>query len=89
MQFKEAVRVHFDWYGKCRTCKFWCSDNGRQVFDQKGWRCDCESSVLYNKETWWDGHCEKWETFYLDAAKEAIKQDEMTMMKRPVGDFFK
>jgi hypothetical protein len=60
MDRKESIRIHWDWYGYCRTCKFWDSHEDRKKLEG---RCDYEKSPNYNEEVWSEGYCKCWESF--------------------------
>lgn len=66
MDRDESIRIHWDWYGKCRTCNFWDSQEDRKKLEG---RCDCKESPAYNEETWSEGHCKCWESFDPEIVK--------------------
>jgi predicted ATP-dependent serine protease len=78
---EESVRLHIDWYGKCRTCKFW--NGASEPFKTSSrvhlrWnpsKCENSQSPLFDQVTHTGGHCEKWETFDTPGAEEALRDD--------------
>ena len=60
---EESRRLHTDWFGNCRTCKFWNGeDNGKHI----RWNpspCTNHRSPLYGTETWTEGNCQEWVSF--------------------------
>jgi hypothetical protein len=36
---------------------------------------------MYQKETWAEGHCSKWDSFDIDTALEVMQEDEDKMKK--------
>lgn len=79
MTKEESRRLHMDWWGKCRTCKFWEGTDGFDVVFHPRWNpglCNNKESLLYNQETWTEGHCEKWDSFDIDTALEMLQETE-------------
>jgi len=68
----ESVRIHMDWWGKCRTCKHWSGDRGTM----KPGSCLNPASDMHEKETWTEGHCKEWDSFDVDAAIEVMAEDD-------------
>lgn len=69
---EESIRLHYDWWGQCRTCEFW------QSADRKApGLCGNLTSPLYNNETWTEGHCEKWDSFDIETALEFLQGDHI------------
>lgn len=66
-----SIRIHQDWWGKCRTCISWKnSDNER-------WspgNCSNKNSVLFEQETWTEGHCPHWDSFDIETAIELMER---------------
>jgi len=78
----EDVRIHIDWWGKCRTCKHW---DGNRWEDFWG-KCLNENSPLFCIRRTTDkgivpsactseGYCEKWDTYNMDAAEITMRWD--------------
>jgi len=65
---EESYRIHLDWWGKCRTCKFW----GGIKESIKDGLCNNVDSDLFNVETTIDGYCSKWDTFDEDTAYDVL-----------------
>ena len=71
---EESKRLHMDWWGKCRTCKFWQgTDVGKQIRWNPG-QCANPVSELYLQETWTEGHCHKWDSFDIETALELLQE---------------
>ena len=69
MDKPESIRLHMDWWGKCRTCRHWQGTDGER--GEPRWNpgpCTNSESPLFNQETWTEGHCEKWDSFDIDTA---------------------
>ena len=73
----ESVRLHEDWWGKCRTCRFW--HGADEVRPREGttplimirWRdarCENPRSPLVGEVTTTNGHCPQWDSFDVDVA---------------------
>lgn len=74
MDKEESKRLHMDWWGKCRTCRFWQgTDEGDNVRWNPG-QCVNPESELYQQETWTEGHCVKWDSFDIDVAFEILEE---------------
>lgn len=69
MDIEESTRVHLDWWGQCRTCKNWSTEDGRMMIEGE---CRCDKSSFYGLETWRDGRCGYWETFDPMGAERAL-----------------
>ena len=72
MDRSESVRIHEDWWSKCRTCKHW--DGGRE--SREPGACLNPVSDMHKQETWTDGHCKEWDSFDVDAALEVMADVE-------------
>ena len=72
MEPEESVRLHLDWWGKCRTCKWWL---GQRVTMEAG-VCSNSDSSLHNEETWTEGNCKEWDSFDVDAALVVLGKDQ-------------
>lgn len=70
----EAIRLHVDWWGKCRTCKWWDPvDAQREAvsWDERGALtgiCRGKKSVLFDVMTGPEGDCVEWDSYDVDAA---------------------
>lgn len=78
---EESIRLHMDWWGKCRTCRHWTGtdkiiENGRSHPRWNPGTCNNDRSVLFGKETWTEGHCERWDSFDIDTALEMMQEVE-------------
>lgn len=67
-----STRIHFDWYGKCRTCRSWSGDR----MTMKPGMCMCGKSELFGAETWTEGHCPEWYTFDEDTLLEIMESED-------------
>ena len=81
MNKEESKRLHIDWWGKCRICRFWQGTNngdGSGTFgNEVRWNpgpCINPESDLYQQETWTEGHCQKWDSFDIDTAFELLDE---------------
>ena len=84
-------RLHKDWWGKCRTCRFWGgtdngdgSDTGLSTSNAPRWNdgpCLNESSDLFKQETTTDGYCGKWDSFDIDIAFGLLDESEKDQKK--------
>lgn len=71
---EESKQLHMDWWGKCRTCKFW---NGADSGKHRRWLpalYENPESDLHGQETWTEGHCSKWDSFDIETALEMLKE---------------
>lgn len=77
----ESMRLHLDWWGNCRTCRFWhgtdkvSSREGAPDFVQPRWNdspCTNPKSPLFGQECTTEGECKKWDSFDVDVALEAL-----------------
>lgn len=66
MNRQESIRIHLDWWGKCRTCRFYNGDRGALGLAPAG--CMNEASPLHAETVTHEGHCGKWDTFDSDVA---------------------
>ena len=69
---EESIRLHYDWWGQCRTCIFWSSPD-RWIAG----KCTNKKSVLFEEETWTEGHCEKWDSFDIETAFEFLSGEHI------------
>jgi len=79
MDKEESIRIHSDWWGKCRSCRFWQgTDNNTGPIKHLRWNpglCTQPDSPLFEQETWTEGHCEKWDSFDIETAFEIMQED--------------
>jgi hypothetical protein len=71
MDKKESIRLHTDWWGKCRTCLFWQGSDERRMANGI---CKNPKSDLFEQETWTEGHCKKWDSFDIETALELLEE---------------
>lgn len=64
----ESFRIHLDWFGQCRTCKYW---KGNRDTMEDG-PCDNALSPLYARTLWTSDECSYWDTFDEETACEVI-----------------
>lgn len=72
MNLADSVEIHLDWWGKCRTCRFWRGDREKMTPGL----CAMPRSDLVNTETWTEGHCKQWDSFDLNAAVAVMEREE-------------
>lgn len=81
MEKEESLRLHLDWYGKCRTCKFW---QGTDELDKEGnvirakWDsglCTHPKSPFYQLNVFTEGYCQEWESFDPEVENELFKKE--------------
>jgi hypothetical protein len=75
-----SLRIHIDWWGKCRTCKEW---DGERVKGFMG-RCQHPLAAFRGCETDSDGPrtkdlrpCPDWESYDEDGALAALEWDDL------------
>ena len=77
----ESVRLHEDWWGKCRTCRFWNGAtairegaDGSRLVHLRWDDAECENprSLLVGQVTTTEGHCRQWDSFDVDVALETM-----------------
>ena len=95
LKLSEKVRLHLDWWGKCRTCKYWDGDRTILSFGN----CSCKDSQFYAHKdkyiaspicTYQDTICEKWCSFDIEAAEIVIEYDKNDSIREsPDIDLFK
>ncbi len=71
LNLAESIRLHEDWWGKCRTCTFWGGDREHRTPGP----CGNSLSPLRSQETWTEGHCPKWDTFDVEGALAVLDMD--------------
>jgi hypothetical protein len=76
-------RLHMDWWGKCRTCRYWhgtdAGDGSGRMGNQVRWQdspCTNPASDRYQEVTTTEGHCSKWDSFDVETALELLQEDE-------------
>lgn len=67
-----SARIHFDWWGKCRTCEFWDGVRDFGLRDEPGGLCKNEKSALHGQMPWSEGHCEYWDSYDYETALEVL-----------------
>lgn len=78
----ESMRLHEDWWGKCRTCRFW--HGADEVRPREGtaplihlrWhdaRCENPRSPLHSSSMDHNGSCPQWDSFDVDIALEVLR----------------
>ncbi len=68
MNKNDSFRLHEDWWGACRTCRFWTGDRLKMTPGT----CSNNKSPLFEQETWTEGHCHMWDSFDIDTAVEFL-----------------
>ena len=71
MERAESIRLHLDWWGKCRTCAHWRSQSRLTPWPMynRGVCLNPQSPFGDGiQETHSDGYCKKWDTFDEDVA---------------------
>ena len=68
----ESLRLHMDWWGKCRTCDFW---KGQRKTMEDG-MCDQPQGDFGGEITTSEGHCGNWETYDSEVALEILQAEE-------------
>ena len=71
---EESLRLHTDWWGKCRTCAFWTGDRVERGLATGS--CSSPCSPLARQETTSEGYCSKWDTFDEGVAFDLLKAVE-------------
>lgn len=67
---EESIRLHYDWWGQCRTCEFWVGSDPTRM---NPGICKNSKSDLFEQETWTEGHCSKWNSFDTETAIEFLE----------------
>jgi hypothetical protein len=81
MDKEQSKLIHMDWWGKCRSCRFWGGSDknngprGDIIYRWNPGLCTNEKSDMYQRETWTEGHCPKWDSFDIDTALELMQED--------------
>lgn len=65
---EESIRLHMDWWGKCRTCRHWNGADDANFIRWQPAKCENKDSDLYGQETHIGVHCPKWDSFDIDTA---------------------
>ena len=78
----EAIRLHLDWWGKCRTCSFWTGPRESRLelphklpLENFG-KCTNPKSDLFKGSTWTEGHCKEWDTYDIEAAVALLDNEQ-------------
>ena len=72
---EESKRLHLDWWGKCRTCKWWSTPTNPTVRpNMDGFTCLAEDSTLHLKSTTSNGYCGEWDSFDPDVALKVLSE---------------
>lgn len=89
MDKEQSKLIHIEWWGKCRSCRFWggtdAGDGSGSLRNQARWNpgpCTNEASDMYQKETWTEGHCSKWDSFDIETAFELMDENEREIKLR-------
>lgn len=69
----ESIRLHLDWWGKCRTCAWWKGDRTTQ----EAGPCSNEESPLFYQTTWSEGRCTEWASFDMEVAMTVLDLDKI------------
>jgi hypothetical protein len=65
----EPVRLHKDWWGQCRTCKWWAPIGGtREGRGALSGFCECRKSRFCHLASARYTECEQWDSYDVDAA---------------------
>jgi hypothetical protein len=67
MNEEDSLRLYYDWWGQCRTCRFWSATEADRLAMRPS-KCLSFASPLSGQETWTEGHCLEWDAFDLDRA---------------------
>ena len=65
----EAARLLVDWWGECRTCRFWSGEIARAA------PCTNERSPNHGYPVESDGYCPQWDPKNLDVALRVLELD--------------
>lgn len=83
---EESIRLHMDWWGKCRTCSYWI---GTDEGDNPRWndgKCTNSQSPLFEEIVSTEGYCPKWNSFDLETACEIMEQEENEEIEKHFKD---
>jgi hypothetical protein len=75
---QESIRLHEDWWGQCRTCRFWEAPEGKGLHgvltrpNLGEFLCVSPLSKVSGQLTGSDGGCSKWDSFDTDTALEVL-----------------
>lgn len=83
-----SVRIHYDWWGKCRTCKHWQGNRVDPKTLSDG-TCQSGKSQLSQQQTTWNGHCNMWDTYDIDTAIEVLAGDWDHIHNPPVAQWIR
>lgn len=70
-----SKRIHLDWWGYCRSCHFW-KTNDPERFDITNTKCGNINSPMFDENTWTEGKCDYWDSYDTDTAIEVMEDDE-------------
>lgn len=76
MDKAESYRIHKNWWGKCRTCKWWKGGRASTFVGTTNGPCASKKSPLFEAVTTWDGHCPEWDSFDIDIAMQLMEEGE-------------
>jgi hypothetical protein len=68
----EELRIHMDWWGKCRSCQFWLGDRETMADGM----CNQPRGDFGGEITTSEGHCGNWESYAIEAAMEIRQAEE-------------
>lgn len=81
MEKEESRRLHLDWHGKCRTCKFWQGtdelNENKEVIRHR-WKsgpCINPESPFYQLNLFTEGYCQEWSSFDPEVENELFKKE--------------
>lgn len=58
-----SIRIHYDWYHKCRTCKHWDANRN----EIKDGNCNLHKIIMGI-----DDRCNHWDSYDIDTAIEVL-----------------
>lgn len=76
MDIEESRRIHLDWWGKCRTCRWYPGNREERSTHPDPPRCVNEMSPFWFEGVRWSGHCGEWDSFDVDVALEIMEQSD-------------
>ena len=79
MPKSESLRIHIDWWGKCRTCSCWHGDRLEMLTLAKG-MCGNSRSPLFGALSTCEGYCPVWSTFDEAIAREIAEVEDSKEM---------
>lgn len=66
MTREESIRIHLDWWEKCRTCAFFMGD--RETCHLARAMCSGVGSPFHGEIVTDEGYCSKWDSFDPEVA---------------------